>query len=332
MPYDPIKVGTVPNDRTGDPNRAAWIKANTMLQELFGAVALQATAAALTTESNARTSGDADLAAQLAAKADNSVVNQKAGLIQVPRIDDAVGLTSDQRILLADNTGLMVSIPFVLFQPDETPLPSLFELPPLPGDFRIHTVHLLMNKAGGSSITASLLSDENELIAKADHVETTAQGAGGAKLSTYSTVLYRARNYRLEVTALDSIAEGYEPHLGLVFWLRGSWSRSMFSSGGGEEGGESVSNLGAYGQAELDFGSALYLTEKVFTVVDTRVNPQSNVNGNLAYAATANHTLDEISMEDFTFSFAPGDGQFTVLAKSLHGSVHGKFALNYHLN
>lgn len=332
MPYDAIKVGDTPNDRTGDPNRNSWIKANAMFQELFSLTAAQATAVNLTAEESARSSADATLAEQVAARATIASVLGKADLTQVPRIDDAIGLTADQRILLGDNTGLQVTVPFILFEADTTPTPATFELPALPGDFRIHSVYVCMNAAGGSVITASLLADDDALIAKADHVSCDVQGPNAAKLSTYQTILFRSKNYRLVVASIDSIAEGYEPHLGLSLWIRGAWSRSMFSSGGGEEGGESESNLGGYGQVLVDFGATLYQAQKVFTITDTRITPQSVITGNVAYKATDDRTLDEIAMEAFDLKFAAGDGQATLLMTCLRGDVHGKFYVDIHIN
>jgi hypothetical protein len=81
-------------------------------------------------------------------------------------------------------------------------------------------------------------------------------------------------------------------------------------------------------QTELDFG-ATPIDENEFTVTDASISAAALITGSIAYKAPTGKDLDEVTMDTFTLSFAPGTGQFTVYAKSLEGYVVGKFFLNY---
>lgn len=81
-------------------------------------------------------------------------------------------------------------------------------------------------------------------------------------------------------------------------------------------------------QVQIDFGATL-VREGVFVIVDASVTTASKLEGNVAYVATADHTLDEIQCDAFDLKFAPGVGQFTLYIRALLGMVAGKYKINY---
>ncbi len=101
------------------------------------------------------------------------------------------------------------------------------------------------------------------------------------------------------------------------------------------DGGETTLHTHAGGaavnikQTEVDFGDLSYVAEKIFTITDTDVLVTSQLIATLAYEAPTNKDLDEIEMDEFEINCKPAAGSFDMLMKSRHGSVYGKFKVNY---
>jgi len=81
-------------------------------------------------------------------------------------------------------------------------------------------------------------------------------------------------------------------------------------------------------QVEIDFG-AVPVSDASFTVVDASVTIASQIIGNIANEAPTNKDLDELEMDSIDLKFAPGAGQFTILARGMEGYLHDKFKVNY---
>jgi hypothetical protein len=237
MAIDLINVGDAANSRTGDPLRTAMEKINAMFTEVYAILETIALDADLDAEIATREEQYAELTAAIDARALNDDMLLRAKLSQIVRTDDALGIEADARIYHADNSGVPVSLHFKLFEHDETPVPGTHHLPALPADFRILSIHFALHAAGGSAVSLQLLDDTDAVIASVENYETTVQGAGVIPTTTYSTALFQNRTYRLVIDAIDSIAEGLETHFGGTLWIRGVWSGSQLSSGGGEVGG-----------------------------------------------------------------------------------------------
>ncbi len=83
-------------------------------------------------------------------------------------------------------------------------------------------------------------------------------------------------------------------------------------------------------QTELVFGTTP-VDEKSFTVTDAAVTAASLITGSIAYKAPTGKDLDEVDMDSYHLSFAPGTGQLTVFVRALDGYVTGNVFLNYTL-
>lgn len=82
-------------------------------------------------------------------------------------------------------------------------------------------------------------------------------------------------------------------------------------------------------ETEIDFGTALAQTEKVFTITDADVSASSQLIASLSYQAPTSKDQDEVEMDDFSIRCMPGTGQFDMFVNSLNGAVHDKFKVNY---
>ena len=83
-------------------------------------------------------------------------------------------------------------------------------------------------------------------------------------------------------------------------------------------------------ETEIDFGTASYQTEKEFTITDSLVTTGSQITSMMALKSPSDsRSTDEILVEDFNFLNTAGSGSFNLLARSLHGSVSGKYVINY---
>lgn len=83
-------------------------------------------------------------------------------------------------------------------------------------------------------------------------------------------------------------------------------------------------------ETEIDFGTAAYQTEKEFTITDGLVTTGSQIISTVALKSPSDsRSTDEILVEDFNFMSTAGSGSFNLLARSLHGSISGKYVVNY---
>lgn len=83
-----------------------------------------------------------------------------------------------------------------------------------------------------------------------------------------------------------------------------------------------------YKQVEIDFGSTPKF-EKTFTIVDPFINPNSIMEGEIAFAATTGKDKDESTMDALCLRFSPGNGQFDLFISGLEGRVYGTFLVSY---
>lgn len=85
-------------------------------------------------------------------------------------------------------------------------------------------------------------------------------------------------------------------------------------------------------QVEIDFGSTLYQTQKIFTIFDKDISSKELIIASLAYEAPSGKSLDELEMDELTLKCKANDGYAEIVATSLYGSVYGKFKINYTIN
>jgi hypothetical protein len=85
-------------------------------------------------------------------------------------------------------------------------------------------------------------------------------------------------------------------------------------------------------QIEINFGFDIYTTHKIFDVVDSQIKDTDKIMAQVAYVAPEGKDLDELEMDAFVFTCGAYDGGFTMLVKSLHGSVSDNYKINYSIN
>lgn len=81
-------------------------------------------------------------------------------------------------------------------------------------------------------------------------------------------------------------------------------------------------------EVEIDFGSTPTGVAS-FTITDGQVRPTSKVIVTQSGNAATSRDADENEFEQFVFQATPGSGSFTLIARSLDGTVTGKFKVFY---
>src|SRR5436190_12854071 len=114
MAYDPIALGTLPNDNTGTPLRSGGTKINEMFLELYTLMGGKADASSVNAALAILTVTDADTAAALALKANAEDLAAKANADDVPNMAIPLPLTIAQAQQLIANTGGHVTLKFEL--------------------------------------------------------------------------------------------------------------------------------------------------------------------------------------------------------------------------
>lgn len=83
------------------------------------------------------------------------------------------------------------------------------------------------------------------------------------------------------------------------------------------------------GQTTIDFG-ALPLAAQTFTVTDANSTLDALVIAQAAYVAPAGKDLDELEMDNLSFTCNGGVGEFTMRVNAVDGSyLADKFVINY---
>lgn len=86
----------------------------------------------------------------------------------------------------------------------------------------------------------------------------------------------------------------------------------------------------AGGVVLVDFGTFPGATEKQVTVSDAGVTAGSRIQAWPDTVATADHTADEVYLEEFNVqAFGPGAGTFLLLARPRVGLSFGRYQFNY---
>lgn len=98
-----------------------------------------------------------------------------------------------------------------------------------------------------------------------------------------------------------------------------------------EEVADKLLNRSSY--TEINFGDSLYTTEKEFDILNSSVKSTDIINVSVRKEFTSDGKReDEPEMDSFYFMSKPYDGGFKLFVRSLQGSVHGKFKINYTIN
>lgn len=228
MAYDPINTGALPNDNTGTPNRDAWTMANAMFLELYTLAAAAAVASVIEEQLAILAQTDADTAAALALKADATELATKANVADVPRFDTAQTITNLERLQLAENAGLFVTVPFELLNPT-IPLDGtwLFELPRLPNNFILKdaslTAHLCTHLLGDIEFLAELNHSDLPVLAQANNVPLPVNGVCPMVVTADAFRVNGGTPLKLTFTSTAVVGSGAGFALGLTLWLRGVW-------------------------------------------------------------------------------------------------------------
>ena len=229
MAYDPLNLGAEPNDKTGTNLREAGGKLNDMLLELYTDLATKADATATTEALALLLATDADTAAALATKADAAALANYAPLSTVPKFTGAQTITNAQRLQLAVNTGLLVSLPMEVLSPViELDGEFLFELPRLPKNFLCSSMSLTATLITGDVTLVDLLAELNHsnspVLGQANNLPFSAGGVCEMTITAPNSQLNLGTPLKLTVTATRTAGTATGRAYGLTLWLLGAWT------------------------------------------------------------------------------------------------------------
>jgi hypothetical protein len=219
MPISLIDVGTLPDDKTGDPNRTCWIKANANFTELYGSLAGKASSEALTSSDNAQTAALNALAAIVAGKPSASDIANKANLAQVCRTDGHAPLAREERLQHAKNSGAPVTLSYRLAEFLEDVSSSMsWTLPAMPSAFALTKACLIFDNCDACEVSAELKSALVLAASKTAHCEA---GVAAIELDVLAD-LQSLQPVALNLLTVKPDSAGELPR-GLTLWLFGVW-------------------------------------------------------------------------------------------------------------
>ena len=83
-------------------------------------------------------------------------------------------------------------------------------------------------------------------------------------------------------------------------------------------------------QATIDFG-ANEKSDELFNIVDAGISATSKIVAFVTWVSTLGRDPDEIMADPISLSIEPKAGSMDVYAMALHGTVSGKYAINYQI-
>lgn len=215
MAQQTINPGTAPNNLTGDPLRTIVQKVNANFTDLYSgkanatdlAAEIAAREAAITAEQNARSTADA----------------LKAELTQVVRTDADQSLDATKRLQHAVNAGTLIGIPFQVVAPTVAIAAATWQLPPLPADFRLHSVDLTIRAAHNATLSFTLTKETDNVIAPVASAGIVGAGTGLVIHTTLANALIEGGKQLTFALSNFTSVYGGESSFGLCLWFRGVW-------------------------------------------------------------------------------------------------------------
>lgn len=223
MSFLAIPVGASPNDGAGIPNREAWQRVNTMLEEIYTALEGKAALASVADLVLSTSGAIASLGEALASKASGAELLLKANAADVPRHHEVLQLEVAQKITLGRNTGAVVTFAFPLIAEATAISEATWLLPRLPSTFVLHDANLVVDTNGGGTWNASLTTRDLTPLGEVANVriDASADGTTVPFNLTNRTILPR-KGLRL---VLQDFSQDYldSATKGLTLWIRGYW-------------------------------------------------------------------------------------------------------------
>jgi hypothetical protein len=208
MAQQVLNIGSAPDDGTGDPLRSAYHKANLNFTELYQLVGLRATTQALNEEAAARLAAD----------------NLRALLTQIVRTDAAQVLTTAQKLQAAVNGGTLVTIPFQLIAPTVNIASGTWQLPPLPANFHLHSVHLTIRSASASTLNfAFTMEGANVITPLAGYQQADTDSGASIPTTVIAPGIVAGKQLTANLSVFTPLYGG-DDSTGLCLWLRGVWA------------------------------------------------------------------------------------------------------------
>lgn len=223
MPLNPINIGSVGNDGSGDPIRDAFSKINLMFTEVYAGLSQKATSEQLGAFVTDVGTNIAALGLAIQGKADSSLIAAKADIASVARIDQDAPLQPGARLQLASNTGMEVSFPVIAFAHDEDIEAGEFVSFVIPNKFIVSSVWVTASHVGGGQLTAALRTTDGDTVASCADAPFTLTGlTGRIQLNRDIEAILAGKELKFVVTSYHP--DYLEPAAkGLTVWLRGVW-------------------------------------------------------------------------------------------------------------